>query len=108
VWTTVTDWYRGKECAYCKRPFHEVHWHDRPPALLAPDRKTAQWNEISPEKLPVVFETYLPICWSCHMAESFRREHPDLVVDRPGNRGPMNEYLEREPEEPAKSQHSVQ
>ena len=27
------------------------------------------------------------------MAETFRRQHPEHVVDRPGNRGPMNEYL---------------
>ncbi|HUL14852.1 MAG TPA: hypothetical protein VLV88_02565 [Terriglobales bacterium] len=107
VWTSVTDWYRDKECAYCKRPFHEVHWHDRPPALISPDHKTAQWNEIPPEKLPEVFETYLPICWSCHMAERFRREHPDLVIDRLSNRGPMNEYLENEPTESERSQRSV-
>ncbi|HUI74753.1 MAG TPA: hypothetical protein VLX32_07410 [Candidatus Acidoferrum sp.] len=107
VWTAVTDWYHDKECAYCKRPFHEVHWHDRPPALLSPDHKTAQWNEIAPEKLPEVFESYLPICWSCHMAERFRSEHPDLVIDRPGNRGPMNEYLEHEPTETAKSHRPV-
>ena len=23
-----------------------------------------------------------PVCWNCHIAESFRREHPDLVTDR--------------------------
>ena len=93
VWTLVTDWYRDKTCAYCRRPFEEVHWHDRPPALLTPERKTAQWDEIPAEKLPEVFATHKPVCWSCHMAETFRREHPDLVVDRPGHRGPMNEYL---------------
>lgn len=93
VWTAVTDWYRDKTCVLCQRPFHEVHWHDRPPALLTPGRKTAQWDEIAAEKLPEVFKTHQPICWSCHMAERFRREHPDLVVDRPSHRGPMNEYL---------------
>jgi hypothetical protein len=102
VWTTVTDWYRDKECAVCKRPFHEVHWHDRPPALLSPERRTVQWNEIPPETLPEVFSSYLPICWSCHMASRFRQEHPDLFVDRPGNRGPMNEYLQHEDSEQEK------
>jgi hypothetical protein len=102
VWTAVTDWYRNKECAICKRPFHEVHWHDRPPALLAPDRNTAQWNEISAEKLPEVFASYLPICWSCHWAEKFRRVHPDLIIDRPSNRGAMNEYLAEKPDETRK------
>lgn len=93
VWTLVTDWYRGKNCVYCQRPFEEVHWHDRPPALRTPDGKTLQWDEVAAEKLPEIFETHLPVCWSCHMAETFRREHPEHVVDRPGNRGPMNEYL---------------
>lgn len=93
VWTLVTDWYRGKNCVYCQRPFEELHWHDRPPALRSPDGKTLQWDEVAAEKLPEIFETHLPVCWSCHMAETFRREHPEHVVDRPGNRGPMNEYL---------------
>lgn len=93
VWTLVTDWYRDKNCAFCERPFEEIHWHDHPPALLTPEKKTAQWNEIPAEKLPEVFKTHRPVCWSCHMAETFRHEHPELVVDRPGHRGPMNEYL---------------
>lgn len=93
VWTLVTDWYRGKTCVYCQRPFQELHWHDRPPALRTPDGKTLQWNEIAAENLPEIFQTHLPVCWSCHMAETFRRQHPEHVVDRPGNRGPMNEYL---------------
>src|SRR5581483_9364422 len=93
AWTLMAEWFQDKTCVYCQRPFHEVHWHDRPPALLGPDKKTAQWNEIPAEKLPEVLKTHQPVCWSCHMAETFRREHPDLVVDRPGHRGPMNEYL---------------
>jgi hypothetical protein len=94
VWTRVTDWYRGRACAYCHKPFGEIHWHDHPPALLAPDRKTLQWNEIPADKLPEVFETCFPVCWNCHVAETFRRLHPEMVVDRPGNRGPMGESLE--------------
>ena len=39
------------------------------------------WNEIA-EKLPEVFETPLPVCWSCHTAETFRREHQERVVER--------------------------
>ncbi len=27
-------------------------------------------------------ELRLPLCWDCHVAESFRREHPDLATDR--------------------------
>ena len=93
VWTKVVDWYRGRSCAYCHKPFAELHWHDHPPALMGPSRKTVQWNEVPAEKLPEVFETYLPVCWNCHIAETFRREYRERVVDRPANRGPMGELL---------------
>lgn len=93
LWTKVSDWYRGRACAYCHKPFLELHWHDHRPALVGPDGKTAQWSEVAPEKLPELFETHLPVCWSCHIAETFRREHPERVVDRPANRGPMGEFL---------------
>jgi hypothetical protein len=26
-----------------------------------------------------------PVCWSCHMSETFRRAHPELVVERPAH-----------------------
>ena len=55
VWHMVDDWYKGKACTYCQKPFHEIHWHDRQPDLLGPDRNTAQWSEIPPENLPSVF-----------------------------------------------------
>jgi hypothetical protein len=93
VRTKVSEWYRGRVCAYCHKPFHELHWHDHRPALIGPDRKTVQWNEVAADKLQELFETHVPVCWSCHIAETFRREHPERVVDRPGNRGPLGELL---------------
>jgi hypothetical protein len=93
VWTKVCDWYHGRACVYCHKPFNEQHWHDHRPALMGLDRKTVQWNEIAAEKLPEIFETYRPVCWSCHIAETFRREYPGRFVDRPANRGPMGELL---------------
>jgi len=38
VWNIVAEWYKGKSCAYCQKPFTEMHWHDRHPALLSPER----------------------------------------------------------------------
>src|SRR5713226_10541175 len=93
VWAKVSDWYRARVCVYCHKPFGELHWHDHRPALLSPDRKTVQWSDVAAEKLPELFETHLPVCWSCHIAETFRGEYPERVVDRPGNRGPMGELL---------------
>jgi len=95
VWTKVADWYRGRACVYCRKPFGEIHWHDHRPALMGPDRKTVQWSELPAEELPQVLETHWPVCWSCHIAQTFRREHPELVVDRPGQRGPMGELIPR-------------
>jgi len=80
----VQAWYRGKTCVYCHKPLDKAEeWTGHAPALLAPDQKTAIWRDVPPEKLPEVFEKYKPVCWSCHIAESFRQEHPDLITDRP-------------------------
>ena len=93
LWTKVSDWYRGRACVYCHKPFLELQWHDHRPALMSPDRKTVQWSEVAPEKLLELFETHLPVCWNCHIAQTFRREYPERVLDRTGNRGPMGELL---------------
>lgn len=104
----VGGWYRGKFCAYCQKPFVDLHWHDRHPALLSPDRTAKQWNEIPTEKLPEFFETHLLICWNCYLAETFRRDHAELVLNRPWDRGPGGEYIpkrEAMPEEHDRANH---
>lgn len=83
VWNIVARWYADKNCALCGKPFGEIHWHDHRPALLDTEMRTVQWTEVAPEKLPEVFATHWPVCWNCHVAESFRRQHPELVVNRP-------------------------
>jgi hypothetical protein len=93
VWNIVADWYKGKSCAYCQKPFAEMHWHDRHPGLLSPERVAKQWNEIPPETLPEAFATHLPVCWDCYIAETFRRQNPDRVLDRSWERGPGGEYV---------------
>ncbi len=104
VWGIAQQWYRGRACAYCRKPIDKIHWHDHRPALLSPEKKTVQWSQIPAEKLPEVFETHLPVCWSCHVAETFRREHPERVVDRPWKRGAMGEYIADESEQTPESQ----
>jgi len=79
----VNRWYFGKNCIYCRRPFTALHWHDHPPALVDKNQKTVLWKDVSLEKLQETMATHLPVCWSCHIAETFRREHPELVTDRP-------------------------
>jgi len=80
----VAGWYQGKTCVYCHKPVDDVaEWTGHMPALLAPNGKTVSWGGVPAETLPDVFQTHKPVCWSCHIAESFRREHPELVTDRP-------------------------
>ncbi len=76
-------WYAGKTCAVCGKPVGEIQWHEHKPALLSPDHKTVEWFEFRPEKVGEVLATHRPVCWDCHIASTFRREHPELVVDRP-------------------------
>ncbi|HEV2400196.1 MAG TPA: hypothetical protein VGS27_24875 [Candidatus Sulfotelmatobacter sp.] len=82
VWNQVSKWYEGKKCAFCHKPIGALHHLDHAPALLGPDFRTTEWKYIRPEQLPQVFSTHQPVCWNCHVAQSFRRLHPDLVVDR--------------------------
>ena len=82
VWNMVSKWYEGKNCAFCHKPIGTLHHLDHAPALLGPDSRSTEWKNISPEKLPQVFNTYQPVCWNCHVTETFRRQHPELVTDR--------------------------
>jgi hypothetical protein len=83
VWNMVAKWYEGKSCAYCQKPIAPLHHLDHVPALLGPDQKTTEWKEFRPEQLPVIMETYKPVCWNCHVTETFRRLRPELVTHRP-------------------------
>ena len=80
--TMLSDWYRGKKCSFCRTPFGEINWTDHRPALLARDLRTIEWKDVQPEMVDLVLETHTPVCWNCHIAETFRREHPELVTDR--------------------------
>jgi hypothetical protein len=82
VWNTVSNWYEGQKCVYCHKRFGRLHQFDHAPALLGPDRETREWNQVQPEQLPELFLTHKPVCWSCHVTQTFRREFPELVVYR--------------------------
>jgi hypothetical protein len=83
VWNIVSKWYEGKSCVFCHKPIGPLHHVDHAPALLGPDFRTTEWKNVSAEQLPEIFATHQPVCWNCHIAESFRRLHPELVTDRP-------------------------
>jgi hypothetical protein len=97
LWTIVSRWFAGKKCTYCGKPIERLSHIERAPALMGLDAKTAQWDEVAAEKLPEIFSTARPVCWGCHMRETFIREHPDLVVTRPWKKsGPLGEYIPEE------------
>jgi hypothetical protein len=94
VWTIAAHWFEGKKCAYCGKPIQPLSHLDRRPAVVGSEKLTAQWDEIPAEKLPEAFSSARPVCWGCHMTETFIREHPDLVVFRPWKKGgPLGEYV---------------
>jgi len=82
-WTVASRWFAGKKCVYCGQVIGVPHHFDHQGALRAPDRTTTEWNQVPPEQLPEVLSQSDPVCWSCHVAETFRRMHPQLVVERP-------------------------
>jgi hypothetical protein len=84
----LTEWYGDKACALCGRRFGEIHWHDHKPALLGPGDSLVEWSAFPPERVLETLATHRPVCWDCRVAESFRREHPELVTERPSRPGP--------------------
>ena len=78
----VAQWYAGKDCAYCGKPIKALWVAGNQPALMGPDGKTMEWPRVAADKIPEVLKTYLPVCWPCHLTNTFVAQHPELVVDR--------------------------
>jgi len=76
-------WYESKSCIYCGKWFDQIHLLDHKPALQGPDGRLLDWGELSMDDLETVLTGYKPVCWDCFIAQSFVREHPELVVYRP-------------------------
>ena len=83
VHTIVANWYDGKSCHYCGHGIEQIAWHERPPAVRLPNATTTEWKDVATEDLPDAFAHGDPVCWPCHIRETFRREHRALVVERP-------------------------
>lgn len=83
VWTIASKWYQGKTCFYCGRPISELSHVDHSPGLVSFDGKIIEWDQLRPEDLPEQLAAARPVCWNCTVVESFRKEHPELVIERP-------------------------
>jgi hypothetical protein len=78
----LVHWYEGKTCVWCGRPIGEIHLAGRKPALLTADKGSVEWSEVPAEQLPETLAVAQPLCFSCHVANTMVREHPELVIDR--------------------------
>jgi hypothetical protein len=78
----AAHWYAGKTCMYCRQPLREDPVAGHHVAFLRPDGSTREWSDVSAEALDEALRTGRPVCWNCHVAETFRRTYPELVTDR--------------------------
>jgi hypothetical protein len=78
----VRAWTEGRTCATCGRQLDTAGHGGHRVALLAPDGTTREWRDVPVAQLPLALATSLPVCTNCHVAETFRRQHPELVTDR--------------------------
>lgn len=77
---------RGKPCAFCGKSIERTAFLDHHAAFLLADRTTVEWPDVAPELLRETIASRAPVCWDCHIAETFRRRFPELVTDRPWHR----------------------
>ena len=79
----LKHFFEGKQCAACSRPIPPVHVGGVRPGLLnAETHEEIAWNDIPAADLSTTLERHVPICSSCLIIETFRRQHAELVVDR--------------------------
>jgi hypothetical protein len=87
VRTILQRWYDDRTCAYCRKAFGLIRWHDHKPGLRSLDGHLREWAEVPSATLPEVLLTHQAVCWNCMVAEGFRLRFPDLVVERPPRPG---------------------
>jgi len=78
----VRSWIKGRRCTSCGGLLVESRITGHHVALLDPGGLTREWVDVAADRLEVALATSLPVCWSCHVASTFRRLHPELVIDR--------------------------
>ena len=83
----LSRWYGLRRCVFCDKQFEQIQWADHKPALQTSDGELVEWHEVPIDKIQTVMATYKPVCWDCYIAQSFRLEHPELVVYRPWREG---------------------
>lgn len=78
----LVAWYAGKKCVFCNRELGHTDWTEHKPCVLLPNDKTAEWSSLAYERVPTLLSSGRPVCWNCHITESFRANRPELVIER--------------------------
>jgi hypothetical protein len=73
----------GRACVFCARPIEYASYLDHYAAVRRADGTTIEWRDIPSDRLSGSLRTGDPVCWNCHVTETFRRRFPELVTDRP-------------------------
>ena len=85
--TVLRNWFAGKTCAICEKPIASVHRRDQHPGLMTSTNEVISWEEVvHDEHLTERLASHKPVCSNCVMSETFRRQYPELVLDRPEHR----------------------
>jgi hypothetical protein len=79
----LDHWYAQRKCVYCGKLIGTAQSSGHHAALLTPQGLTHEWSEVPANRMVDSLKTDRPVCWNCHVAETFRREYPDMVTDRP-------------------------
>jgi hypothetical protein len=82
VASVAAQWFEGQTCVYCRKLVHDDVAAGHHVAVLGADGITHEWCEGPAAVLPDALRTGRPVCWNCHVAETFRRTFPELVTDR--------------------------
>ena len=86
----LKHFFEGRQCAACSRPIPPVHAGELRPGLLnANTHEAIAWDDIPEANLSTTLGSHVPICSNCLIAETFRRQYPELVVDRHHHREPI-------------------
>jgi hypothetical protein len=79
----LKHFFEGKSCASCNRPIPPVQAGQMRPGLVDPNtHQTMAWNQIPTANLAATLRSHQAICSNCLTLETFRQQHPELVVDR--------------------------
>ena len=80
----LTRWFAGKRCAICERQIPPVQPVEPKPGFMdITSHDVRGWDDIPVDTLPAVLESFVPVCSNCQVAETFRRQFPALVLERP-------------------------